>query len=114
MGRWYYVRSSLVVAHFLAYLVPVVWMLWSYARAAGRPRTAHEKAVLARATESGLSFHFTDTSFASALGGGLDVRVSPRIAVRAFQAEYVRTQLFGGTQNKGRIAFGVVFRLGQK
>ncbi|MCA1632766.1 MAG: porin family protein [Acidobacteria bacterium] len=67
-----------------------------------------------RATESGLSFHFTDTSFASALGGGLDVRVSPRVAVRAFQAEYVRTQLFGGTQNKGRIAFGVVFRLGKK
>lgn len=67
-----------------------------------------------RATEAGQSFHFTDTSFASALGGGLDVRVSRRVAVRAFQADYVRTSLFGGTQNKGRIAFGVVFRFGEK
>ena len=32
MGQWYYVRSSLVVAHFLAYLVVVVWTLWRYTR----------------------------------------------------------------------------------
>jgi AraC-like DNA-binding protein len=32
MGDWYYVRSTLVVAHFLAYLVAVVWMLWRYTR----------------------------------------------------------------------------------
>jgi AraC-like DNA-binding protein len=32
MGQWYYVRSTLVVAHFLAYLVVVVWMLWRYTR----------------------------------------------------------------------------------
>jgi AraC-like DNA-binding protein len=32
MGNWYYVRSTLVVAHFLAYLVVVVWMLWRYTR----------------------------------------------------------------------------------
>ncbi|MCA1632767.1 MAG: helix-turn-helix domain-containing protein [Acidobacteria bacterium] len=49
MGRWYYVRSALVVAHFLAYLAPVVWMLWTYARGAARPRTPRERAVLVRA-----------------------------------------------------------------
>lgn len=32
MGQWYYVRSVLVVAHFLAYLVVVVRMLWRYTR----------------------------------------------------------------------------------
>jgi len=34
LGSWYYVRSTLVVAHFLAYLVAVVWMLWRYTRRA--------------------------------------------------------------------------------
>jgi AraC-like DNA-binding protein len=33
LGRWYYVRSTLVVAHFLAYLVAVVRVLWKYTRA---------------------------------------------------------------------------------
>jgi AraC-like DNA-binding protein len=32
LGRWYYVRSTLVVAHFLAYLVAVIVMLWKYTR----------------------------------------------------------------------------------
>lgn len=32
LGRWYYVRSALVVTHFLAYLVAVVLMLWKYTR----------------------------------------------------------------------------------
>lgn len=67
-----------------------------------------------RATEAGQSFRFEDTSFALALGGGLDVRLGERVALRAFQIDYVRTQLFGGTQNKGRLAFGVVFRFGRK
>lgn len=66
------------------------------------------------ATEFGQSFAFSDTTFALALGGGLDVRVNDRLAVRAFQADYVRTRFFGGTQNKGRLSFGLVFRFGRK
>lgn len=68
----------------------------------------------ARAREGGLDFHFTDTSFAAALGGGLDVRVSEHVAIRAFQLDYLRTNFFGGTQNNGRISVGVVFRFGKK
>jgi outer membrane immunogenic protein len=67
-----------------------------------------------RARELGFDFHFTDTSFAAALGGGLDIRVGNHVAIRAFQLDYLHTNLFGGTQNKGRIAFGIVFRLGKK
>jgi opacity protein-like surface antigen len=67
-----------------------------------------------RARELGFDFHFTDKSFAAALGGGLDVRVSNHVAIRAFQLDYLRTNLFGETQNKGRIAFGIVFRLGSR
>jgi opacity protein-like surface antigen len=70
--------------------------------------------VDSRARESGLDFHFTDTTFATAVGGGLDVRVSRRVALRAFQIDYLRTNFFGATQNKGRIAFGLVLRLGDK
>lgn len=57
---------------------------------------------------------FSDTSFAMALGGGLDVKVNEQIAIRAFQIDYLRTSFFGGTQNKGRIAAGIVFRFGKK
>ena len=67
-----------------------------------------------RAREAGLDLHFTDNSFASALGGGLDVRLSRRVAVRAFQLDYLRTSFFDETQHNGRIAFGLVLRLGDK
>jgi opacity protein-like surface antigen len=66
------------------------------------------------ATESGQRFSFSDTSFAVALGGGLDVKVNDRLAVRAVQLEYIRTSFFGETQNKGRLSFGLVFRFGRK
>ena len=65
-----------------------------------------------RAREAGLDLHFADTAFAAALGGGLDVRVGRRVAVRAFQLDYLRTNFFGGSQNNGRISAGLVLRLG--
>ena len=67
-----------------------------------------------RAREAGLDFHFTDTAFAAALGGGLDVRVRPRIAVCVVQLDYLRTNFFGGSQNNGRISAGLVIRLGDR
>jgi opacity protein-like surface antigen len=67
-----------------------------------------------RAHEAGLDLHFTDNSFALALGGGLDVRLGRRVAVRAFQLDYLRTGFFDQTQHKGRITFGLVLRLGKK
>jgi AraC-like DNA-binding protein len=48
MGRWYYVRSSLVVAHFLAYLVAVVWMLWRYTRRVKSGDSSSGRAALAQ------------------------------------------------------------------
>jgi peptidoglycan-associated lipoprotein len=65
-------------------------------------------------TGFGQRFTFSDTSFALVLGGGLDIRVNSAIAIRAIQLDYLRTGFFNETQNKGRIAFGVVFRLGKK
>jgi hypothetical protein len=51
----------------------------------------------------------SDTSFATAIGGGLDYKIIRPVAWR-FQGDYVRTSLFGGTQNNVRISTGIVLR----
>jgi hypothetical protein len=59
------------------------------------------------------------TSFAMALGGGLDVKATDRIWIRPFQADYVRAEITTGygtvaTQNDLRISAGIVFRFGKR
>jgi hypothetical protein len=56
-----------------------------------------------------------DTSFATALGGGLDFRILPGLAIRAAQLDYIRTGLFsipvlGNSQNNFRFSTGLVLR----
>jgi hypothetical protein len=53
-------------------------------------------------------------SFAAEAGGGVDVRVSRRFAVRAFQASWLRTQFPNATtnvQNTLQLGAGIVLRL---
>jgi hypothetical protein len=50
-----------------------------------------------------------DTSFATALGGGLDYKIIRPIAWR-FQGDYVQTRFFDTTQNNVRISTGIVLR----
>lgn len=50
-----------------------------------------------------------DTSFATALGGGLDYRIIRPIAWR-FEGDYVQTRFFGSTQNNVRLSTGIVLR----
>ncbi|HWN08339.1 MAG TPA: outer membrane beta-barrel protein [Pyrinomonadaceae bacterium] len=64
--------------------------------------------------EFGPVVSFSDTSFAMALGGGVDVKVNEHVAIRVVQIDYLRTRFFGGAQNKGRISAGIVFRFGRK
>ena len=66
------------------------------------------------ATISGQKLSQSDTGFSSALGGGLDVKVNESVAIRAFQIDYFRPNFFGEAHNRGRLAFGVVLRLGKK
>ena len=66
------------------------------------------------ATISGQKLSQSDTGFSSALGGGLDVKVNDRVAIRAFQIDYFRPNFFGEAHNRGRLAFGVVLHLGKK
>jgi len=51
----------------------------------------------------------TDTSFATAVGGGLDVKIIRPLAWR-FQGDYVQTRFFDATQNSARISTGIVLR----
>jgi opacity protein-like surface antigen len=67
----------------------------------------------------------TQNSFATAAGGGLDYKLTDRIAIKPIQVEYVMTQFdsanlggstrsFGDHQNYIRYSAGVVFRFGEK
>jgi hypothetical protein len=51
----------------------------------------------------------SNTSFATALGGGLDYRILRPLAWR-FQGDYVQTRFFGSTQNNVRLSTGIVLR----
>ena len=53
-----------------------------------------------------------DTSRVIIGGGGLDYNISSRFAVRAFQVDYVHTNLFTTTQNNLRFSTGLVYRWG--
>ncbi len=51
----------------------------------------------------------SDTSFATAVGAGFDIKLAPFVKLRLFQVDYVRTQLHGATQNQARASAGFVF-----
>ena len=51
----------------------------------------------------------SDTSWASALGGGLDWDVAPFVAVRVLQIDSIHTNLHSASQNQPRVSAGVVF-----
>ena len=56
------------------------------------------------------TYFFDDAkSFAIAVGGGLDVRASKRITIRAIQADYNPTFFGRSRQDNIRLSFGVVF-----
>jgi Outer membrane protein beta-barrel domain len=51
----------------------------------------------------------SETGFAGAFGGGLDIRVSDGIDLRVIQVDYNPTRLFDSTQHNFRIGAGIVF-----
>jgi opacity protein-like surface antigen len=51
----------------------------------------------------------SDTSIATAVGGGLDYKIIRILALRA-EADYVQTRFFSTTQNNFRLSTGIVFR----
>jgi opacity protein-like surface antigen len=67
-----------------------------------------------KTNEFGAPLSFSDSSWGLALGGGLDIKINDKFAIRALQVDYLRTHFFNETQTKGRISVGVVFRFGRR
>ena len=69
-----------------------------------------------------ISFEDSETSFAMAVGGGIDINLSDRVAIRAIQADYLMTRyederVFGSgadSQHNARFSVGIVFRFGSR
>jgi len=64
---------------------------------------------LTHQSDSGTGISDSDTSFASAIGGGLDYKLLKVVAARG-QLDYLHTSLFGGSQGHIRLSMGLVFR----
>jgi hypothetical protein len=53
---------------------------------------------------------FSDTSFAMAIGGGIDAELMHGIYWRVIEGDYLPTHFFGTTQNNARLSTGIVFK----
>jgi outer membrane protein with beta-barrel domain len=52
--------------------------------------------------------HLSDTSFALAAGGGLDMKFRGNTAIRILQAEYLHANSLGASQNNLRLSAGII------
>jgi opacity protein-like surface antigen len=79
----------------------------------------------ARASTSAFGVSVSDSALAAAVGGGIDIKLSNSIAIRAIQADYLMTRYkatstqifssgFDERQNNFRFSAGIVFRLGAR
>jgi Outer membrane protein beta-barrel domain len=55
----------------------------------------------------------SDTAFATALGGGVDVHAGSRVSFRVAQIDYLLTRFGGNNQNNLRVSTGLVIRWGK-
>jgi opacity protein-like surface antigen len=76
---------------------------------AGKFRPFGEAMVGVGHVSTGNYFSTSDTSFATALGGGLDYKILRIFALRA-EADYVQTRFFSTRQDNFRLSTGIVFR----
>ena len=80
---------------------------------------AHDTSSFAGVSSPGISNSSVSSSanaFAFAPGGGLDVNVSPHIAIRVAQVDYLLTKFKDdedNRQNNVRVSAGIVFRWGK-
>lgn len=70
---------------------------------------AHFMAGLTHARVSGFVSD-SETGFSGVIGGGVDIRMSERVDLRAIQFDYNPTRLGGETQHNFRVGVGIVIR----
>ncbi len=62
-------------------------------------------------------FAGSSNAFGLIAGGGLDIAVTPHLAIRVLEADYYRTQFnngFNDRQNNLRLGAGIIFRFGER
>ena len=69
---------------------------------------AHEAVGNSSANSSTIVVPRSDTSFATALGVGIDIKVAPFLSIRPIQIDYLVTRFHSDTQSQPRYAAGVV------
>ena len=57
---------------------------------------------------------FSENGFSFRVGGGLDLKISPHWAVRAFEADFYRTPFLQTHQNNLWVSAGIVFKFGER
>jgi len=62
----------------------------------------------------GFSGSGNDSGFGMAVGGGVDYKLKPSVAIRFIQADYLYTKLGGANQNNFRLQVGAVWRFGKQ
>jgi opacity protein-like surface antigen len=86
-------------------LTPFVHVLPGFAREHFSAATTFEGASTTNSDST--------TAFAMAAGGGLDVRLTEKLAFRVVQADYILTRFGGTNQSNARLTTGLVFRFGK-
>ena len=67
-----------------------------------------------RASRGYLGISQPTTDFAAAFGGGLDVKIHDKVAIRVIQAEYVVTPFLSLRQDNFRLSAGIVLQFGHR
>jgi hypothetical protein len=71
-------------------------------------------AALANVQVTPVGPHASETSFALAAGGGVDLNLGSHVSARPLQVEYLHANALGSNQNSYRAAAGIVFHAGKK
>jgi hypothetical protein len=88
--------------------------VFSYRKNKSMVPFGHALVGAVRGGQEYLNISKSDTRVAAYMGGGLDVKVAPSVALRLFQVDYLLTHFSGIRQNNIRLSAGIVFRVGKK
>jgi len=75
---------------------------------------AHALLGAVRGSSNYLDISKPAVHFAVAVGGGIDVKLTDRVALRLIQADYLMTRFSSTRQDNIRLSAGIVLRFGRK
>ena len=88
---------------------PFAHALVGAAHARNRVDFSNDVCIAVSPSPCPLDFTESETGFAGAFGGGIDIRASDRVDIRVIQIDYNPTRLFDRTQHNFRFGVGIVF-----